>query len=230
MKVEDRPSPNHGARRSGYDAPDLVMIHYTAMTGGPDLALKRLCLPEAEVSAHYLIAEDGRIFRLVAEENRAWHAGAGRWGACHDVNSASIGIELSNTGIAPFAAAQMDALDDLLSDILARTAIPRHRVIGHSDAAPGRKIDPGPRFDWRRLALRGLAIWPEPEDEAPDPGRFRELAQAAGYTADVDDDTLRTALRLRFRPGAPGPLDARDMGIAAALAARFPVDAVASDA
>ncbi|MEM7641435.1 MAG: N-acetylmuramoyl-L-alanine amidase [Pseudomonadota bacterium] len=206
------------------------MIHYTAMTGGPEPALKRLCLPEAEVSAHYLVAEDGRVFRLVAEDNRAWHAGAGRWGACTDVNSASIGIELSNTGAAPFAAAQMDALEDLLSDILARHAIPPCRVIGHSDAAPGRKIDPGPRFDWRRLALKGLAVWPEPVDERSDPIRFRRLAETAGYTAEIDDDTLLAALRLRFRPSARGPLDPRDMGLVATLAERFPVDAMRAEA
>ncbi|MEM7489564.1 MAG: N-acetylmuramoyl-L-alanine amidase, partial [Pseudomonadota bacterium] len=137
------------------------------MTGGPEPAIKRLSLPETEVSAHYLICEAGGITRLVPEAERAWHAGAGRWGECWDVNSASIGVELSNDGASPFSAAQMDALEDLLADILARHNLPPQAVIGHSDTAPGRKRDPGPRFDWRRLALRGLAIWPEPADGEP---------------------------------------------------------------
>ncbi|MEM7490230.1 MAG: N-acetylmuramoyl-L-alanine amidase, partial [Pseudomonadota bacterium] len=78
--------------------------------------------------------------------------------------------------------------------------------------------------DWRRLALRGLAIWPEPADgEPPDPTRFRDLARTAGYTAEVDDETLLAAFRLRFRPGARGPLDARDMALAADIAVRCPV-------
>lgn len=219
MKVTDRPSPNFGPRRGGYTTPDLVLIHYTAMTGGPEPALKRLCMPETQVSAHYLVGEDGHLFRLVDEEHRAWHAGAGRWGDCDDVNSASIGIELSNDGASPFAAAQMDTLEDLLADILARHPIPAHRVIGHSDAAPGRKIDPGPRFDWRRLALRGLAVWPDATGkEAPDPARFRKLARQAGYTAEADDETLLAALRRRFRPAVAGPLDPRDMALAATLA------------
>jgi N-acetylmuramoyl-L-alanine amidase len=207
------------------------VLHYTAMTGGPEPALKRLCLPEAEVSAHYLIGEAGTVYRLVPEHARAWHAGAGRWGTCGDVNSASIGIELSNDGAAPFPAPQMDALEHLLTGIMARHAIPPRAVIGHSDSAPGRKIDPGPRFDWLRLARRGLAIWPA-EGDGPPPchGRFRADARRAGYTAEVDDDALLAALRLRFRPGVRGALDGRDMGIVADLARRFPVDAALAPA
>jgi N-acetylmuramoyl-L-alanine amidase len=231
VKVEARPSPNHGPRRPDHRTPDLVMIHYTAMRGGPEPALRRLCLPEAEVSAHWLIGEGGEVFALVPEDRRAWHAGAGRWGACADLNSASIGIELSNDGLSPFAARQMDALESLLAAIMARHGIRPERVIGHSDAAPGRKVDPGPRFDWRRLARGGLAVWPDGrEDAAPDAGRFRDLARLAGWTAEVDDVTLLAAIRLRFRPRHAGPLDGRDMAVAADLARRFPVDGVAAEA
>jgi N-acetylmuramoyl-L-alanine amidase len=180
-----------------------------------------LCHDEAQVSAHYVLGPDGTVWQLVDEADRAWHAGAGAWGPVTDVNSRSIGIEIANTGSTPFAAKQMDTLDALVAAIMARHAIPPERVIGHSDMAPGRKIDPGARFDWRRLARQGLAIWPEPEGE----GDFTDNARAFGYTADVPCDTLLAAFRLRFRPGATGPLDDTDRAIMANLAQRWPVAA-----
>ncbi len=222
MKIMPHPSPNHGERR-GRTAPDLVVLHYTAMKT-PAEALERLCSPDFEVSAHYLISEDGVIHRLVEEDRRAWHAGLGAWGATTDVNSASIGIELCNTGAAPFAARMMDALEALLADLLARHAIPPERVIAHSDCAPGRKIDPGARFDWRRLALGGLSVWPEAREAEPDAEAFDRALTAIGYTAEASPDRRLAAFRLRFRPGATGPLDARDMGIAEEIARRWPAD------
>ncbi|MBS1303170.1 N-acetylmuramoyl-L-alanine amidase [Loktanella sp. SALINAS62] len=198
----------------------MVVLHYTAMADH-DAAARVLCDPTREVSAHYLIGTDGTVLALVEEEQRAWHAGAGCWGDVTDVNSRSIGIELSNVGTCPFAAAQMDALCDLLPGILQRWQIPPHRVIGHSDMAPGRKIDPGARFDWRRLARDGLSIWPT----ATTPGDIRADLARFGYTANVDDDTLLSAFRLRFRPRHTGPLDDTDRALAADLARRFPVDA-----
>lgn len=218
----DYPSPNFGARRE--DAcPDLVVLHYTAMATA-EAALERLCTPEFEVSAHYLICEQGRIYRLVAEEKRAWHAGAGQWGDVTDVNSRSIGIELANPGGAPFAAAQMDALERLLGDILTRHDIPPERVIGHSDMAPGRKIDPGSRFDWQRLALLGLSIFPTVSDPiAPDEIVFAQDLLRFGYP-DSGFETLLSAFRDRFRPRHAGPLDGQDMSLARDLATRFPVD------
>ncbi|MEH6360408.1 MAG: N-acetylmuramoyl-L-alanine amidase, partial [Amylibacter sp.] len=127
----------------------MVVVHYTAMETA-DAACARLCDEAAEVSAHYLISEQGDIVQLVDEDMRAWHAGAGAWGDVTDVNSHSIGIELANTGDTPFAAAQMDALEGLLGGIQNRWKIPAARIIGHSDMAPGRKFDPGVRFDWQR--------------------------------------------------------------------------------
>lgn len=120
-------------------------------------ALDRLRDPGSEVSAHYLIDYSGEVMSLVAEEMRAWHAGVGAWGEVEDVNSHSIGIELQNTGAEPFPEPQMVALQGLLAGILGRWAISPAHVIGHSDCAPGRKVDPGPRFDWARLARLGLA-------------------------------------------------------------------------
>ncbi|KAJ56467.1 hypothetical protein ACMU_05860 [Actibacterium mucosum KCTC 23349] len=134
----------------------MIVLHYTAMPSC-EAALERLCDPAYEVSAHYLIARNGDVYQLVDEVNRAWHAGAGLWGSCNDINSHSIGIEIDNDGLSPFAAPAMDTLDALLRQIMNRWAIGADCVLGHSDTAPGRKIDPGPRFDWLRLQRQGLA-------------------------------------------------------------------------
>jgi N-acetylmuramoyl-L-alanine amidase len=218
----EHPSPNQGARRGGR-RPDMILIHYTAMARTED-ALRRLCDPASEVSSHYLIGRDGHVWRLVAEARRAWHAGAGEWGGEGDVNSRSIGIELSSDGFEPFPEPQMATLERLLDSIRARwPQIAPERVLGHSDTAPGRKIDPGPRFDWLRLARAGRAIWPAPADPVPR-NDFLRAGHRAGYTACENDEMLATALRLRFRPGASGPVDAADLAIAADLARRFPVD------
>lgn len=217
-------SPNFGDRRGGAH-PSLVVLHYTAMA---DCGAARawLCNPDSQVSAHYLISERGAVEALVPEDKRAWHAGAGAWGTITDVNSQSIGIELANPGTAPFAAAQMDALEAVLAGIMARWDIPAKGVIGHSDCAPGRKIDPGRRFDWARLARSGLAVAPARAGASPpvDGGRFRRNLRRIGYTAPVDDETLLAAFRLRHRAGQAGPLDGVDCALAAELARRFPVD------
>ncbi|WP_373281657.1 N-acetylmuramoyl-L-alanine amidase [Litoreibacter roseus] len=217
------PSPNHGERK-GCSRPDLVVLHYTAMECG-HAAIRTLCNPETQVSAHYLIHADGAVCQLVEEQRRAWHAGAGSWGGVADVNSRSIGIELDNTGFTPFAAAQMDALEELLSDILGRWDIPAQNVIAHSDLAPGRKIDPGPRFDWQRLAHGGLSIWPSPNcaEIAPDPARFLSDLSTFGYQTDLETEIILDAFRLRFRPAARvRALEIADMKLAAALASTFP--------
>jgi N-acetylmuramoyl-L-alanine amidase len=206
-----RPSPNCAERRGGL-RPSLVVLHYTAMASA-EAALDRLCNPEAEVSAHWLIGEGGEVFALVPEELRAWHAGAGSWGGAGDVNSRSIGIELQNDGRSPFPERQMAALERLLRGVMDRWGIAPRGVIAHSDMAPDRKADPGPRFDWRRLARAGLAVWPEP---AP-PGDFAADLGAFGYP-EVAEDLLLAAFRLRFRPWALGPVDAADRALAAGLA------------
>ncbi len=215
-------SPNFGERRDGA-TPDIIVLHYTAM---PDWCAARdwLCNPEAEVSAHYIISEQGDVVQMVAEDQRAWHAGAGSWGDITDVNSRSIGIELNNTGSAPFAAPLMDAVERLLPEIMDRWAIPPERVIAHSDLAPGRKIDPGAKFDWTRLVRAGLAISASPAAaiDVNEDAFVRDLA-SVGYGTGADTDVLLSAFRLRHRLGHSGPLDGWDCAIAADLAARFPI-------
>ena len=226
-----RTSPNYDERRNGVK-PDIVVIHYTAMQD-TSAACDMLCDPETEVSAHYLIDEGGHIISLVPEAMRAWHAGVGAWGYVTEVNSYSIGIELANTGRTPFAAAQMDALVDLLKGIKARWDIRPERVIGHSDLAPERKSDPGGRIDRRRMALEGLSVRPSSSagalssdagTQVADDAQFCAMMAAFGYTATQDSALLLNCFRMRFRPGCTGPLDAMDMAIITDLARRFPVD------
>lgn len=211
---------NWGPRRGGAK-PDLVVIHYTAMQSCA-AARERLCDPAAEVSAHWLIAEDGTSEALVDEKARAWHAGAGSWGNVDDVNSRSIGIELANPGTHPFPEPQMAALERLLAEIIARWNIRPERIIGHSDMAPDRKPDPGARFDWRRLARQGLSIWEEADPDFADMP-FLPSARRFGYSADVPQDVLLNAFRLRFRPYASGVETAEDRALIGTLAALYPV-------
>lgn len=210
FEIVQHPSPNFGARRDGL-TPHMIVLHYTAMESA-EVALDRLCDTDAEVSAHYLIAGNGGVFQMVAEDQRAWHAGVGEWAGQNDVNSRSIGIELDNRGDHPFSEPLMRSLEALLGQIMSRWAIAATGIIGHSDMAPGRKSDPGPHFDWARLAMQGLAA-PGGDDLRPDSfdaEMFRRIAQSAGFTAGVDDDTLLAAVRLRFRQQATGPLCADD--------------------
>ena len=226
METVDFPSPNFGERR-GCGEPRLAVIHYTAMDSDR-AALERLSDPEFEVSCHYLIGGGGRVFRMVDEGKRAWHAGRGLWGGLGDVNSRSIGIELANDGRTPFEAAQMLSLESLLIGIMSRWPIAPEGVIAHSDLAVGRKADPGPKFDWRRLALEGLSIWPDAGARAKaSRSRFIEAAERFGYGLPEDRgrdpfDFLLAAFRLRFRPWASGPLGEEDAGAIESLAERWP--------
>ena len=219
-QVTDHPSPNFGARPDGIVI-DMLVIHYTGMRTGAT-ALKWLCDPAAEVSAHYLIEEDGRLFRLVDEAERAWHAGAGLWRGDSNINDRSIGIELVNPGheygYRPFPAAQMAALIGLAGDILARHPIPAQNVVGHSDVAPMRKQDPGELFDWRALAAAGIGAWPDaPGDgEAGDVGA---LLTEIGYDSS-DLELALVAFQRRYLPArVDGQLDADVLNQLAAVAA-----------
>lgn len=165
-----RPSPNHNDRAGPVS---LLLLHYTGMTSGEE-ALQRLCDPRAEVSAHYVVDEDGTILQLVPESRRAWHAGRSYWKGERDINSRSIGIEIVNpgheNGYRPFPDAQVAAVIELARDICARHGIAPHDVLGHSDVAPERKEDPGELFPWDRLAAAGVGLHVPPEPVSG--GRF----------------------------------------------------------
>jgi N-acetylmuramoyl-L-alanine amidase len=209
MHLRDRLSPNHDARPG---AADMLILHYTGMESAA-AALDRLCSPEAKVSAHYLIDEDGTVWRLVAEERRAWHAGVSCWRGRRDINGASIGIELVNPGhglgYRAFPEPQMAALETLARDIVARHAIPSRHVLGHSDVAPQRKADPGELFDWQRLARAGIGVWP---DFTTLPPPVADIAELQRQLAEIGYDILQsgvedamttaviTAFQRHFRP------------------------------
>ena len=232
--IAERPSPNAGPRRGGVQA-DMVVLHYTGMESA-GAALARLSDPAAEVSAHYLVDTDGAVTRLVAEELRAWHAGVSGWGGVEDVNSRSIGIEIVNPGhdlgYPPFPEPQMAAVEALLAGILARHAIAPERVVGHACIAPGRKTDPGEKFDWRRLARRGLAVWLDPDRRDPGPAdaaRFQRAARRFGYPAPetgrwcAESLDLWRAFAMRFLPAHAGePPRADGVALLERLADRWP--------
>jgi len=218
----ERPSPNHGPRTPG--PVDILLLHYTGMVDAGQ-ALARMCDPAAEVSAHYMIDEDGTVCRLVDEDRRAWHAGDSYWAGETDINSRSVGIELVNPGhefgYRPFPDAQMEALIALAGDILARYPIPPWRVLGHSDVAPARKQDPGELFDWPRLAAAGIGVWPAGPvaDAAADAEAVARDLAAIGYRM-ADGAAVVAAFQRHFRPARfDGRIDAETAGLAAAVAA-----------
>ena len=198
----DIPSPNWNERQSPIS---MIVLHYTGIRTGAE-ALERMCDPAAEVSAHYMIEEDGTVIQLVAEERRAWHAGRSYWRGITDINSASIGIELVNPGhewgYRPFTEAQMDRLIPLLADIKVRHDIPRANIVGHSDVAPARKEDPGELFDWETLAAIHLVL-KTPKITLGTPfendGAFMLALERFGY--DISDGRAAVAaFQRRWRP------------------------------
>lgn len=213
MRLRERSSPNHDAR-PGTGTVDLLLLHYTGMTTAAE-AIDRLCDPAAKVSAHYVVEEDGTVWRLVDESRRAWHSGDSFWQGTRDVNGASIGIELVNPGhewgYRAFPDAQMTAVEVLCRGIIGRHPIPPDRVVGHSDVAPSRKQDPGELFDWPRLARAGIGVWPAPSSGGASlPSNPLSEIQAAlrsiGYrvpqTGILDEETraVLAAFQRRFRP------------------------------
>lgn len=196
-------SPNFNDRKLPVS---MAVIHYTEMKP-VQAALDRMCDPAAEVSAHYCITEDGQVIRLVPEEKRAWHAGLSYWRGHRDVNSASIGIELDHPGHAGdyrgFANAQIDALVPLLARIVKTHDIPRANVVGHSDIAPARKIDPGELFPWSRIAEYGLCLPRPTKLERGDPfdndASFYLALERYGYDI-TDGHKAVEAFQRRWRP------------------------------
>ncbi len=227
MTSSERPSPNFDDRPP--DTPvDMVVLHYTGMESAA-AALERLCDPEARVSAHYVIDEDGTVISLVAEDKRAWHAGEAYWRGETDINGRSVGIELVNPGhqfgTRDFPDLQMAALEGLAGDILGRHSIPPRNFVGHSDVAPGRKTDPGELFDWQRLAAAGIGLWPgDAAGDAPgDAGLEIDDQEVAGllsaYGYDTTDEGLAlTAFQRHFCPESlGGPADPQTAGRLRAL-------------
>ncbi len=234
MELIEAPSPNFDARRS---PPDMLVLHYTGMPTG-EAALARLRDAEAKVSAHYLVEEDGRVFRLVDEARRAWHAGVSFWQGDRDCNAVSIGVEIVNPGhefgYRAFPKVQIDRLLELIADIRTRWTIPDDRIVGHSDVAPERKEDPGELFPWKRLAKAGHGLWIEPK---PAPGAPLQIGdegagvlvlqsglQRLGYdcerTGRYDEHltAIVTAFQRHWRPSAvhgiaDGETRARLMGL-----------------
>jgi N-acetylmuramoyl-L-alanine amidase len=186
--AEVRPSPNHGERASG-QRPDMILLHYTGMPDA-EAALERLCAPRSEVSAHYVVFEDGRIFQLVQESRRAWHAGKSFWAGETDINSCSIGIEIANPGheygYPDFPKRQIAAVTALCRGIQTRNKILPVRVLAHSDVAPARKQDPGEKFPWRTLSDSGVGHWVNP-GPITDGGALSALGDRGDAVAAVQD-------------------------------------------
>jgi N-acetylmuramoyl-L-alanine amidase len=199
VPVEVRPSPNFDERR-----PNFVILHHTS-DDDTDEALVTLTDPARKVSSHYLIGRDGKIYYLVDELARAWHAGESYWGGDTDLNSASIGIELDNNGEEPFAEAEIEALLALLADLKERYAIPAANFLGHGDIAPGRKVDPSRWFPWQRLAAGGFGLWCDaPLEPVPATVSDAILLGALGYdTANLD--AAIGAFKRHFAPDDTSP-------------------------
>ena len=230
------PSPNFDSR--GEQQIDVLVMHYTDMLTA-DAAVAQLQNPESKVSAHYVVSEEGEIFSLVAEENRAWHAGESHWRGHNNLNARSIGIEIANTGhshgYVPFTSAQMAAVTILSQSIITRHDIPPRNIVGHSDIAFLRKQDPGHLFDWQHLARNGVGIFPENTrpmvgshlargDKGNKVIRLQTALSNWGYGLKLDGDygikteKCVTAFQRHYRPGdIGGTWDDECAGLLAAL-------------
>lgn len=222
MRIRDLPSPNHDDRPDGVPV-DTLILHYTGMRSGAE-AIARLRDPAARVSSHYVVEEDGAVFRLVPEERRAWHAGVSHWRGHTLLNGRSVGIEIVNPGhewgYRPFPALQMAAVCELCLDLVARHPIPARNVVAHSDIAPDRKEDPGELFDWEGLARNGIGLWPE--RDAPAEGDPLTLLGTIGYRTDLPLPVLLRAFQRHWRPErVDGIADAGTLARLAAVAARL---------
>jgi N-acetylmuramoyl-L-alanine amidase len=258
MRIIDRPSPNFDER--GGRGVELLILHYTGMPSG-DIAVRRLSDPAplagdyafpwekpddpekllGRVSAHYVIEEDGTILRMVPEEKRAWHAGLGAWAGMTDLNHRSLGIEIVNGGhdfgLPDYPYEQIEAVTDLVADIVKRHGLRPHQVVGHSDVAPLRKADPGEKFPWRHLAFHRLTLWPaddlpiaggealERGDRGAEVSALQKTMNAIGYVLDVDGifgpatEAAIKALQRRFRVSKiDGIADGETLAIAADIA------------
>ncbi len=208
MSIRRRLSPNCDARPAAA-RPRLLIFHYTGMKT-EEAALAQLCNASSRVSAHYFVSAQGEVWQLVADEQRAWHAGESFWDGIKDVNGHSLGIEIANPGhqfgYTPFPEAQMTAVENLAAMLVRRYQIAPRYVLGHSDVAPERKQDPGEKFNWPRLARAGIGLWHPPEPpSAPlansNPAPLRARLAAFGYRVEQGREHIAlTAFQRHFRP------------------------------
>ena len=204
LSIIPAPSPNFNERLHPVD---MLVLHYTGMKDGPS-ALARMRDPQSQVSAHYMVEEDGRVFALVAEDKRAWHAGQSWWQGDEDLNSRSIGVEIVNGGhefgLSPYPDEQIAAVIELCQGVLSRWPVPPSRIVAHSDIAPDRKEDPGEWFPWQQLAEAGVGLWPR---EKPPVEAWMRHGAAPG-DAGITVDGLREALaEIGYRIDRQGPFD-----------------------
>jgi len=218
LVAEVRPSPNHSERKDGM-APNMILLHYTGMRDN-EAAVRQLCTPAAEVSAHYVVLQDGYILQLVAEERRAWHAGVSSWAGETDINSCAIGIEIANPGhdhsYPDFPKRQIAAVTALCRSIMTRYHIAADRVLAHSDVAPTRKQDPGEKFPWRILADSGIGLWVRPAPIDPNGPIF-----VLGETNPTIEEMQRLLARYGYGVNATGYLDGITRDAVAAFQRHF---------
>jgi N-acetylmuramoyl-L-alanine amidase len=234
--IAEHPSPNQNDRKLPVS---MLVLHYTGMETG-EAALERMCDPAAEVSAHYMVQEDGRVLRLVPDDKRAWHAGRSEWNGVTDVNSASLGIEIANGGhdygLPAYPDAQINALIPLCKRLIERYDIQPRNIVGHSDIAPERKNDPGEHFPWSGLAAAGIGLWPgegngdrrvlfEPGDRDRGVTLLQRALAGVGYAVELDgvmsDRMVATvrAFQRRYRPEQiDGVVDMETLDLASRLA------------
>lgn len=193
IPVKELPSPNRNARKTPID---MIVLHYTGMSSLQEV-LNKLRDPQSELSAHYVVDQDGNIYRLVSEDDRAWHAGVSNWQGARDINSRSVGIEILNNGQKPFTREQISSVIAICRSLMERHDIPPQNIVGHSDVAPGRKTDPGPYFPWSRLALNGIGLYPDPtmsdyfatNSRKGDTRYIRQMLERVGYGTDYSPNT-----------------------------------------
>lgn len=214
MNILQIPSPNFGDRKNG-GAIDMIILHYTGFQNIQDW-IRAAQDPAEEKSAHYAVATDGTVYQLVDDSKRAWHAGVSYWQGEKDINSCSIGIEVHNAGheggCPPYPEVQTAAVAGLCRDLAARYKIPAARILGHSDIAIGRKIDPGEHFPWEDLAKKGVGLWPDPtlEDQvamdhiARDETQKKALFKTLGYDVSQDFSAVVTAFQRHWQPDVIG--------------------------
>ena len=222
MEFIKYPSPNYGLRRADTEI-EFIILHYTAMS--TEKSLDRLCDPVHEVSCHYLIDPSGVCYHIVDDNKRAWHAGKSYWRGYHDLNSRSLGIELVNSGNENYPEPQMKSLIRLLKYLIQSFKLNPKNVLGHSDIAPARKLDPGKWFNWKTLSDNGVGLFPEVSvPMVGDKQAFLVQAERAGFDPNSNFEHVLNTFRNRCRPNFIGEFDGYDCALMQKFADAFDVD------